>query len=532
MRERLQHPPRRTLLLAIALFALGSAPAALAQTAADGRVAVERFRLALDRSGVVSVEGGGVPEHLAWQTTLWLGWARDSLVLYSSPGGDEVGTLVANRLAATLSGAVGLFGWGEIGLELPFVLYQDADPGSAAVGTLPSLATAGVGDLTLVPKVRLLSQANHGIDLAVVAALAIPTGSASWVGSSGVSFAPVVAATWTSGRLRLAADLGAVLRQTRALLDVEFGSELTAQAGAGWTFEGIPLQAELAVTLATSASDPFGSANETSSELRALVWWDRWMPFRVFGGGGVGLSHGWGTPEWRAVAGVRFEMGAPERPRAAAAEPAAATPAPEPAPQTQPEPAPQTQPEPAPQTQPEPAPQTQPEPAPEPKPVPPPAPPPPAIPPPPPDRDGDGVPDASDPCPEIAGCPEDAMVRIVDGRLVFEGTVYFATDRDLIDPQSFSLLDGIARFILKHPEIGVIRVEGHTDAHGKLAHNLSLSDRRARSVVHYLVRRGVPAARLVAKGFGPTRPVADEATDEGRARNRRVEFVVVQPLAK
>ena len=78
-----------------------------------------------------------------------------------------------------------------------------------------------------------------------------------------------------------------------------------------------------------------------------------------------------------------------------------------------------------------------------------------------------------------------------------------------------------------HPESGKLRVEGHTDAQGKRASNVKLSQRRAAAVVKALVKRGVPAERLVAQGFGPDQPVADNATAEGRAKNRRVELRVV-----
>ena len=75
-----------------------------------------------------------------------------------------------------------------------------------------------------------------------------------------------------------------------------------------------------------------------------------------------------------------------------------------------------------------------------------------------------------------------------------------------------------------HPEIASVRVEGHTDSRGSVAHNTSLSDRRAKAVRRWLIEKGIAPARLSARGYGPSRPVADNATAEGRAANRRVEF--------
>lgn len=102
--------------------------------------------------------------------------------------------------------------------------------------------------------------------------------------------------------------------------------------------------------------------------------------------------------------------------------------------------------------------------------------------------------------------------------------VRFATDSDQVLPESLPLLDRAAAMLKAHPEWKV-GVEGHTDATGDAARNRELSVRRARSVLAALAQRGVAAGSLTAAGFGPDRPVADNRTEEGRARNRRVELV-------
>ena len=73
-----------------------------------------------------------------------------------------------------------------------------------------------------------------------------------------------------------------------------------------------------------------------------------------------------------------------------------------------------------------------------------------------------------------------------------------------------------------------IEVGGHTDSQGADATNLSLSQRRAQAVVDYMVLAGVEAGRLIAKGYGESQPIEDNATKEGRAANRRTEFVIVE----
>lgn len=72
-----------------------------------------------------------------------------------------------------------------------------------------------------------------------------------------------------------------------------------------------------------------------------------------------------------------------------------------------------------------------------------------------------------------------------------------------------------------------IRIEGHTDNVGRLEDNMKLSDDRANNVMRYLVGKGIAASRLSYKGLGPTQPVATNDTPEGRAQNRRTEFVIV-----
>ena len=79
-----------------------------------------------------------------------------------------------------------------------------------------------------------------------------------------------------------------------------------------------------------------------------------------------------------------------------------------------------------------------------------------------------------------------------------------------------------------HPEIGHLRVEGHTDNKGGAAYNLALSRRRAASVLKWLVEHGVEKKRIVSEGLGLSRPIDDNATEDGRRNNRRVEFHILE----
>jgi outer membrane protein OmpA-like peptidoglycan-associated protein len=102
--------------------------------------------------------------------------------------------------------------------------------------------------------------------------------------------------------------------------------------------------------------------------------------------------------------------------------------------------------------------------------------------------------------------------------------IHFDTGKSDILPDSESTLTEIVKLTQHQPDLK-LRVEGHTDNQGNAASNQTLSDKRAQSVVAWLTGHGVAASRLTAKGFGQTKPVADNSTDDGRAKNRRVELV-------
>ncbi|MDP3237900.1 MAG: OmpA family protein [Myxococcales bacterium] len=150
------------------------------------------------------------------------------------------------------------------------------------------------------------------------------------------------------------------------------------------------------------------------------------------------------------------------------------------------------------------------------------------------DKDGDTVEDKFDNCPEVKGppsnqgCPEKQrqLVIITSEKLIIKEKVFFATAKATILPRSFPLLNNVATVLRDHPEIQLIRVEGHTDSQGGHDYNVSLSQRRANSVKDYLIHQGVDGIRLQAKGFGPDRPADTNKTDAGRSNNRRVEFVI------
>ena len=158
----------------------------------------------------------------------------------------------------------------------------------------------------------------------------------------------------------------------------------------------------------------------------------------------------------------------------------------------------------------------------------------------PPDSDGDGFRDDQDACPNLRGgddadpakkgCPK--AVRLTGKQIQILQQVQFATGTANIKDESSALLDEVAQALKDHPELTKIEVAGHTDDRGSKFLNTRLSLQRAEAVMRALVGRGVEASRLEAKGYGPDSPIADNGTDEGRAKNRRVEFRIVERKKK
>jgi OOP family OmpA-OmpF porin len=147
------------------------------------------------------------------------------------------------------------------------------------------------------------------------------------------------------------------------------------------------------------------------------------------------------------------------------------------------------------------------------------------------DKDGDTVVDRLDKCPDVPGppdndgCPKPKFIVVTKEKIELKQKVHFATNKSTIYPDSFPMLTEVANVLKARPEVKV-RIEGHTDSRGTMAHNMKLSQARAESVRQFLVNQGVDLARMEAQGFGPTQPIDDNRTAKGRENNRRTEFII------
>ena len=144
------------------------------------------------------------------------------------------------------------------------------------------------------------------------------------------------------------------------------------------------------------------------------------------------------------------------------------------------------------------------------------------------DRDGDGVPDYQDRCPNRPGpasnkgCPE---IKAEARKRLQEATKFinFEFNKAVLLPSSYPTLKDLAALMAEYPDY-TMSIAGHTDSKGADDYNLRLSYDRAASARTYMLSQGVPADRIESRGYGETKPIADNATDAGRAINRRVDF--------
>lgn len=150
------------------------------------------------------------------------------------------------------------------------------------------------------------------------------------------------------------------------------------------------------------------------------------------------------------------------------------------------------------------------------------------------DSDRDGVCDGLDQCPgteagltvDAKGCPPPPAPKVApiftpeQREFILEG-ITFANDSAVITTESTFVLDKVVLALQAYPE-ATFEIRGHTDSRGSDAYNLKLSDRRAKAVQDYFLSKGIVASRMSAKGYGEKEPIADNKTEEGRAKNRRV----------
>ncbi len=453
--------------LALLLFAARDASAQVQGVAIDRFDPSERGS---DWFALESLDLRGDPRPAAGTV---LGYAYRPLAIYDAAG--TLRTAVVRDSLVLHSGA-SLVLWDRVrfGLDLPVYLFQDGQTGTlgGATFTPPS---ESIGDLRLGADVRLLGRYADLLTVAAGAQLFVPTGSPADYTSDGVvRLMPRVLAAGRAADLEYAAKVAFDYRPLGGTLGgIGLGSDLVYAVAAGFrTSPGPLLGVELlGSTTVTGSAQPL-ARGDTPLELLFGVHADLGRDWRLGVGAGPGLTRAFGEPTFRALVSLDLV------PAAEAAR------APEP-----------------------------------PRPVAPPPSPPPLAPPP-----------APPPAAPVEPAPP-SLVQIEGDRLVLAQPIDFQTGSAEIEPASNPILVEIATQLLAHPELRRVRIEGHTDDVGSPAFNYQLSDRRARAVLQWLVANGIDRARLESRGYGASRPVGDNATEEGRRHNRRVELHILERRA-
>lgn len=523
----------RLFIVAAVVLALAAPARAQTSTAFDA----QQFHPSITSNGYYTVDGAFVARHLGFSAGVWGSYGHDPLVLRRD--GALAGELIVRQLGLDVVGSFAFVDRIEIGIDLPIVPYQVNDN---SLANLPRLKGAGLGDLAVEVKGLLWApvRGQHRFGLAAVVGATFPTGdSDSFMGQGFPTGRFRLVGEWRARHVEAAVNAGFVVRRGRDFLDLHVGSQFA------WGVAlGVPLPRGFAVIGEVRGlvgiEFPKGASldrSEAPSELAVGLRWRARFGLELNLAAGVGLTRGYGTPDRaRAIFGIKY-VSPERRQEAVATATSPRLPPPLPAPI---------------------------------------APPPPPIvvtpPPPAPDSDRDGVADADDRCrdkpgpkenqgcpdfdsdgdgfidrqdkcpfePETFngvddedGCPDQpaALAGFHGDKIVIFEPVLFEKDGSVVDRRSYKLLGVVAHLLRLHPEILKLRVEGHMDNKMPPYEGLELSRARAAAVRRWLVDQGkVEAKRLTAQGFGPDRPLADNRDFIGRAKNRRIEFVIMQRL--
>lgn len=133
------------------------------------------------------------------------------------------------------------------------------------------------------------------------------------------------------------------------------------------------------------------------------------------------------------------------------------------------------------------------------------------------------------PAPTPTHRPRLKLVLKLNGNQVsLPGPVVFETGSDVLRPESDEVLTLVHEFLQQRKDVTKLRIEGHTDSDGDDKANQTLSEKRAMAVARWLVAKGDDCKRLIGVGFGETKPIADNSTEEGKAQNRRTAFFIAE----
>ncbi len=517
-------------------------------------LALNRFDPAPAGDRMFGVPSPFVAGHLTPHLMLLGDYAHNPLKLRSTPADTDRGSIVEHQLFLHLNAGIAL--WERLNLDIsaPLAVLQKGENPSGGGQAFASPSSAQFGDLRFGLRVRLLGEYQDPFQVAIGGYLWVPTGANdSFVSSGDVRGMPqLILGGRIDNRVVWSAAAGPEIRNKGTFANVEQGTMFKWGAGLGFLLlENRHLQIGPEAYGAVTLRDV--EKHTTNAEILLDVRYRIIDDLEVAAGAGPGLTSGIGTPDFRGLLSLAYT---PEQ--KPAPEPVITPEAPPPVPPPDSDhdgildaddacPDVKGVADADPKKNGCPAPLDtdgdgifDPEDAcvavkgvadadPKKNGCPPPK-----------DSDGDGIFDPEDACPAEKGprdddptkngCPK--SVRVVDNEIVILEQVQFDTGKATIKKASHDLLEQVAQVLTQHPEMTKIEVQGHTDNRGSAALNKKLSQARADSVRKALIERGVGGERLVTKGYGPDKPIDENGTDEGRQRNRRVQFVILDKQPK
>ncbi|AKJ08337.1 putative repeat protein (TIGR01451 family)/uncharacterized protein (TIGR03382 family) [Archangium gephyra] len=544
----------------LAAAAAVSAPAAAqAQDDLSRSFLVERFQPQPGRDDLLGVQSAHVPDHLTFSGRLFADYAHQPLRLVSVDNPSFQRVLVGGQTYLTLAGSVALFDRFELGAALPMMVYQTTGGASMVDPRLQGgLTPTAFSDLRVNLKTALLRSEDFG--LAVSLPVTFPTAPPdSYLGGGSVTFNPTLVGEWRGPRgSAVMANAGLFFGKPQQFLNLHLGTSVTY--GLGGKVDLVPRwKLALLSTLAGEVGLNSPSVPTSPLELLVALRLGYFKNLEMTLGGGPGLTNGFGTPRFRVLAALSYApsdaLKRPVQPAPAPVNPIVVAPPPPPPPpalvahddegrvlagqsitlnilqndegqpgellrvaelgttsgggivETTPEGVLRYT-----------------------------------------AKEGfsgrdtftyrvTGGPERSamanvavlvEAPPPPPPPPAPAKVVVEKGKLRTMDKVFFATAKDNVLPESQTILDQVAAVLESNPDIQKLRIEAHTDSAGKATYNKDLSQRRAKWVREYLVQKGIAPQRLTSEGFGMEKPIDTNATPEGRANNRRVEFVVLE----
>lgn len=550
-----------------------------AQAQQSRNVDLPRFEPSAPGDRFFGVPSPDTPGRMVLRGGVVLDYARNPLIISDSDG-NTVGRVVAHQMLLHLTAGLALADRVGLTLDLPLGLVNRGD-GTFEAGTFTGASAfaspggAGVGDLRLGARLMLVGASDRPFELALGGYLWLPTGSRNdFLTDARLRGQVHVIAGGQLDRFVWSAMIGPTLRSAQSYGGVRTGSQLSWGAGAGILLgaaRGVQVGVETqgGVTLVDSTRS---SNSEALLGVKARV-----VPALEVGlGMGRGIALGLGTPDYRGLFSAIYTL-VIARPHASASRESRPMPAdrdgdlvadeldacPDVSGRTSDDPKRNGCPLPldadgdqiaddvdaCPRQAGRPSDDAKTNGCPLPL-----------------DADGDQISDGDDACPHLAGvksadpgtngCPADSdgdgfrddqdacphekgvddadpakrgcpkLVRVTRDEILILEQVEFDTNQATIKSASDALLASVAQVLREHPEILAVEVQGHTDDRGKKARNAILSQGRASAVVGMLVGQGVEAGRLSAKGYGQDAPIASNEDEEGRRKNRRVQFLV------